>query len=404
MSPRPIPREVWVLVSASFVIALGYGIVAPVLPLYAVEFNVSNTAASAIISSFALMRLLFAPASGWLIQRFGEKRVYLSGLTIVAISTGACAFAQVYWQLLVLRSIAGIGSTMFTVAVMGLLIHMSPPDLRARISSLYAGSFLIGGIAGPTLGSLLAGLGLRAPFLIYALSLFVACIVVGTTLGKVSADQPGVTDSRPTMSLRAALLQPPYRAALASNFANGWSSFGVRVALVPLFMAAMSTDTTAAALALTAFAVGNAAVIIPAGRWSDLHGRRPFIIAGLAITGLSTVFFGFSSELWIALVLAVIAGVGTGLLGPSQQAAVADVIGQKARGGQVLSTFQMSADLGAVLGPLLIGLVADAFGFGPAFAVTGMLLLVAAVWWTFTGDTRERTLTQEIPIVRTNEP
>lgn len=59
-----IPTEIWVLVVASFVIALGFGIVAPALPQYARSFGVGDFAASAVISAFALMRLLFAPMSG----------------------------------------------------------------------------------------------------------------------------------------------------------------------------------------------------------------------------------------------------------------------------------------------------------------------------------------------------
>src|SRR4029450_5131640 len=91
----------------------GYGVVAPALPTFARSFDVGVTAASAVISAFALFRLVFAPVSGRLVSRVGELRTYLLGLGIVAVSTGACAFAAEYWQLLVFRSLGGIGSTMF---------------------------------------------------------------------------------------------------------------------------------------------------------------------------------------------------------------------------------------------------------------------------------------------------
>jgi ACDE family multidrug resistance protein len=91
-----LPSEVWVLVTANVVIALGYGVVAPVLPQYARNFGVSIAAATFVITAFALMRLCAAPASGLLVQRLGERRIYLTGLVIVAVSTGACAFAQTY--------------------------------------------------------------------------------------------------------------------------------------------------------------------------------------------------------------------------------------------------------------------------------------------------------------------
>ena len=67
-SRTPIPREIWVLVSAALVIALGYGMVAPILPQFAKSFDVSIAAASAVVSAFAGMRLLFAPAAGRLLS------------------------------------------------------------------------------------------------------------------------------------------------------------------------------------------------------------------------------------------------------------------------------------------------------------------------------------------------
>src|SRR5699024_9204159 len=106
----PLPADIWVLVSAAFIVAIGYGIIAPILPQFAASFDLGVTAASIVVSSFALFRLLFAPAGGRLIDRLGERRVYVAGLLIVAASTYAVAAAQTYWQLLLFRGLGGIGS------------------------------------------------------------------------------------------------------------------------------------------------------------------------------------------------------------------------------------------------------------------------------------------------------
>ncbi|MDI6629063.1 MAG: MFS transporter [Rhodococcus sp. (in: high G+C Gram-positive bacteria)] len=384
----------WVLVSAAFVIALGFGIVAPALPQFAREFGVGYTAASAVISAFALMRLLFAPASGALVQRLGERPVYLIGLLIVAVSTGACALAQTYWQLLLFRGLGGIGSTMFSVSALGLLIRISPPTSRGRISGLYATAFLLGTIGGPLVGGALVGFGLRVPFVIYAVALVIAAAVVYFTLGNSDLVTPEKGSAPPTMSLLAALRIPSYQAALASNFANGWAVFGVRVALVPLFVVeAMQRSEVFVGIALTVFAVGNALVLTTAGRLSDVRGRKPFMVGGLAVCGLGTVVMGYVHDPVPFLVVSLIAGIGSGLMSPAQQASVADVIGSKARGGPVLAAFQMASDVGAVIGPIVAGMIVEQVSFGPAFAVTGALLLLAGLWWSRVPDTlgRERT-------------
>ncbi|OZC44011.1 MFS transporter [Rhodococcus sp. RS1C4] len=378
----PVSSEIWVLIAASFVIALGFGIVSPALPQFATEFGVGVFAASAVISTFALMRLLFAPASGTLVQKLGERPIYLSGLLIVALSTGACAFAQTYWQLLVFRGLGGIGSTMFSVSALGLLIRMSPPQSRGRISGLYATSFLLGSIGGPLLGGAVVGLGLRAPFLIYAVALVIAAAVVFFALGDVEEEKASADSSVPVLTLRAAWAVPAYRAALASNFATGWVIFGVRVALIPLFVIeVLQRSAAVAAVSLAVFAVGNAIVLTTAGRQSDLRGRKPFVVAGLVVAGVGTAGIGLTDDIALFMAFSVLAGVGSGLMTPAQQASIADVIGSKARGGPVLSTFQMSADVGAILGPVVAAKIVEGASYGTAFVASGVILLAAAAWW-----------------------
>ena len=69
---RPsVPAEIKALVAAAFVIAVGFGLITPVLPQFAQSFDVGVTAASVIVSAFAFFRLLFAPAGGSLVVHLG---------------------------------------------------------------------------------------------------------------------------------------------------------------------------------------------------------------------------------------------------------------------------------------------------------------------------------------------
>ncbi|MGZ4541986.1 MAG: MFS transporter [Mycobacteriaceae bacterium] len=377
-----LPREIWVLVVAAFVVAIGFGIVAPALPAFARSFDVGVTAASVVISAFAFMRLAFAPVSGRLVQRLGEQPVYLIGLLIVALSTGACAFAQSYWQLLVFRGLGGIGSTMFTVAAVGLLVRIAPPAIRGRVTGLYATSFLLGSIAGPLVGGALLRFGLRVPFVIYAVALLVAATVVYTQLRGSEFTPKDSADQRPVMRLREAWTHPAYRSALASSFANGWAVIGVRIALIPLFVTeVLRSNANLAGVALSVFAVGNAVVLLPAGRLSDVWGRKRLVLSGLLITGSATIWLGFTTSTLTFLTATALAGVGSGMLNPPQQAAVADVVGSLRRGGPVFAGFQMASDVGAITGPVGAGLLAEHLSYSAAFGVTGAIALLAALLW-----------------------
>lgn len=393
-----LPREVWSLIFGNAVVALGYGVVAPVLPQLARHFGVSIAAATFVITAFAVMRLIAAPPAGLLVRRLGERRIYVTGLLIVALSTAACATSATYWQLLVYRALGGIGSTMFMVSALGLMIRISPHDARGRVAGMFSGAFLVGSVAGPVLGALTAGLGLRAPFIIYGVLLLLAAAVVLISLRNSPLAAPAGEDEL-TVTVRVALRHPAYRAALLSNLASGWSMFGLRFALVPLFVAeVLDHHPGVAGLALTAFAAGNVAVVMPAGRLSDRIGRRPLMIVGLIVAGISTAALGFATSLPVFMVEAVLAGAASGLFGSPQQAAVADVIGQ-ARGGTAIAVFQMMADFGSIVGSFGVGVLAQKLSFGWAFGVSGAILLVAAVGWMFAPETRDSSPEEHTPVL-----
>lgn len=394
-----IPREIWILVGSAFVIAVGFGLVSPVLPAFARSFDVGVAAATVVVSIFALFRLVFAPAGGALVERLGERPVYLTGLLVVAVSSLATAFAQGYWQLLLFRGLGGIGSTMFTISSMALLVRLSPPGSRGRVSSAYASSFLVGSMVGPVLGGLLAEWGLRAPFVVYAVALLVAAAVVAVGLGgaRLRPANAGGPD-RALLTVAEAWADPAFRALLVAAVANGWVSFGARIAVLPLLAAAVLDRPWVAGAALAVGAVGTAVTLQVSGRLADRVGRRPLILVGLAVMGLSVAALGLARHpalsvttgVAVLLLLSAVSGVGAGLVGPAAQASLADVVGHERNGGKVLAAFSMAQDLGTIVGPVLIGVAADRFGFGVAFAVCGVVCLVAFLAWLRAPETITR--------------
>ena len=120
-------------------VALGFGVVAPAIPLFARHFGVSKTAASGVISAFAAARLIAAPFSGRLVNAFGERVMLATGIGVVAVSSFLAGLAGDYWQLVVLRGVGGVGSIMFSVSASSLLIRVTPGHLRGRAQGVFAG-------------------------------------------------------------------------------------------------------------------------------------------------------------------------------------------------------------------------------------------------------------------------
>lgn len=384
----PLPREVWILSWANVMVALGYGVISPVMPSFARTFGVSINAITFLVTVLSLSRMCFAPVSGVLVQRMGERRIYISGLLIVAIATSVCAFSQAYWQLLLCRVVSGIGSTMFFVSALGLMIHISPPDARGRVAGLFTTSFMVGAVGGPAVGGLVAHWGLAAPFVTYGASLLGVSAVLFYSLRNSALAAPGPA-TQSTVTMRQALRVRAYWAALGANFATGWSAFGLRVALVPLFITdVMGHSIGVIGAVLATFAVGNALAVIPSGDLSDRMGRRKLLIIGLTTSGVATIWLGFASSLTVFLVAAFVGGLMAGIYMSPMQAAVADILGSEARAGAPVAMVQMSSDMGAIVGATTVGWVATHFSYNWSFAISGIVLLVAAFGWLLGPETR----------------
>ena len=160
------------------------------------------------------------------------------------------------------------------------------------------------------------------------------------------------------VTFAAVVRQPAFRAALASNFVNGWTVYGVRVALVPLFVVeVLHRPGSWSGIALAAFAAGTGATLLIGGRWADrpraaaAHPRRLRDGGGhVAVDGPDAA--GWRS--WC--VASLVSGVGTGLMSPAVNASVTDVIaahGREVNSGSALAGFQMVGDVGAIIGPIV---------------------------------------------------
>lgn len=378
-----LPREVRVLVAAGFLVSIGYGFVAPAIPLYARGFGISYFAASAVVSVFAVLRIAAAAPSGQVVSRLGERDSYVLGLLVITVSTGACAFTTAYWQLLLCRGISGVGSALFTVAGGTLLARTAPPGLRGRASGVYSTFFVMGGITGPLLGAGLIAVDLRTPFLVYSAALLLAAAVMRLAVpaGRGAVAGAGAAPAG-TARFADTLRHPAYRAALVSNFANGWMVSGVRITLVPLFVVeGLGRGGAWASSSLAAFAAGNAVVLLGAGVWSDRRGRRPPVVLGLFLSGVGTAVMGLTGSFALFAAVSLVAGLGSGMLTPPLNAVVSDVLGSRGRGGPVLAGFQMASDLGGVVGPLIAGVLASTCSFTVAFAVTGAWALLSLLFW-----------------------
>lgn len=377
-----LPREVWILAAVAFCVAIGYGIVAPAIPGFAVGFGVTRTLAALVISMFAVARLVTAFGGGRLVDRFGARPVLGAGLVIVAVSSALAGAAQSYWQLLAWRGAGGLGSAMFTISAASVLAARVPSQIRGRAMSVYSGGFLLGGIAGPAIGGPMTEISLRLPFFFYAGTLAVAAAITFVFLGGKGGNGSGSDGSEPeqvpTEGAREALRDRLFRAATVANFSAMWAN-AVRTATVPLFVTEILLRGEAwTGYGMAVFAVANGLMLGPAGRLSDRWGRRPAMITGTALTAAGLAMLALHASLWVFFASMVIGGIGASMQIVGPAAVAGDVA--KGRRGSVLATYQMAGDVGVVFGPVAVNFVVDHAGFSWAFTLSAVIAALAAVF------------------------
>jgi MFS family permease len=339
------------------------------------------------------MRLVSGLAGGRLVDRVGERVALLAGLGIVAVSSLFAGLAQSYPQLLVLRGVGGIGSAVFTIASTTLLLRVASAAQRGQTQSVYRGGFLLGGIIGPAFGGAVIGISLRAPFFLYFGTLALAMLVAATMLPRAPVREkpaqvtlgvaeesaaPEVVVPEPRTALSTAMRNPAYQAALAGNFAVGFSVLGVRSTVVPLLVVKkLHLAPGWVGVAFVVAALVQAVLLLPAGRAVDELGRRPMLVTGGLITAASLLGLALVTGPATLLLAMVVFAAGAAVMGVAPAAIVGDVL--EGKGGTAVAVWQMASDLGSVIGPLAAGLLIDHGSFGTALVVSGAVVAVCTI-------------------------
>ena len=363
----------------TFVVMLGFGILAPVLPNYARSFGVGYDAVGLLISAFSFARLVSDPFVGRFIDRYGERAMSTFGAVWVGISSIAAGLAPTFPLLVLFRAVGGVGSALFFAALLSFLLRSIPAERSGRVMGVYYAAFNVGFIAGGPIGGLTARwFGLASPLYVYA----GACLVAAVVFWKTLRDPVRHESETRRGGIRRLPWNRPFITVLVVNGVYLWIIGAVFQTLVPLFGTStyIGLSITGVGFALGVATATELVALFPAGKASDRRGRRAVLIPALAGLALTTALLGqVSTPLTFIVVLGAL-GVASAYSGVPPVSMLSDVAPEELKGTAV-GVFRFVGDLGFVLGPLVAGWSAGSFGFGTAFIVTAIpaLLSVALV-------------------------
>ena len=345
----------------TFLVLLGLSMVSPILPTYAENFQVSYTLVGFVISSFAITRMILDMPAGLLSRRFDKKKIMIAGLLLISVSSVLAGFAPNYIILVIARMIEGAGSALYVTTATVFLAQISGEEKRGQWMSLYMGLLLLGAIFGPTFGGIIAAIyDMRAPFFAYAV---VTGLGVLPTLVLPKLTNSGNVDSSLNLreiarDMRQVLVSPSFLLVTFAVFTMFLLRTGVRSTLVPLFAANnLGMDEFTIGLILTVGAITTAITIVPMGKISDRIGRKIPLAICLIFSAGATLLIPFSTDLLTMMIALAVYGAVIGLSGPGA-AYVTDVSPQD-KLEISMGLYRMISDFGFVVGPLLLGFLAD---------------------------------------------
>jgi MFS family permease len=385
------------LLAVSITVALGFGMVVPVLPLFAKSFGVGLAAIGLVQLVFGLTRFSFGLVGGLVVDRFGERACTMAGLLIVAASSYAIGFSANFPQLVLARGFGGAGSALFINGLMNRILRIIEPAAMGRATGAFRSSFLIGIGAGPVLGGVVAKhFGLTAPFHFYATGLLVATAIAWIVMGGSLPGDDGDRDNKeatpsgqprnPIEALRAArplLGDLRYLVALSATFVGWWTISGpTQVVGVVFGREELGLSEDQIGFAITLLSVGEVLVLLLAGRAADRYGRRAVLVPSLLVVAVATFLMGQSEGFsWAFFPLMILIGGGIAAGGAASGGLLADSI-PRGGSGTAVGVNQMAGDLGYLSAPLIIGTVAEQTGFGLAYlagAIPAAICFLAAL-------------------------
>jgi len=361
-------------------------LIVPVIPGFADEFEVSLAAAAALVSVFAAGRLLFRFWGGMGADRFGARRVSIASTIVIAAGAAVAAAAPEFWLVLAARAVQGIGVASLGVAANQYLLRITPKEVLGRATGVLQTGIVAGASVGPFVGGVLADLGdLRTPFWAQAV---VGLALIPVILAVVHDDDPETHTVRESLAMAAGLLRRPvFLGVMLLGFSLFFLRAGARNALLPVYADEVAgLSATAIGGVVSASSLTSVVAMLPTGRLVDRVGRKPVTLAGVVLVAASVALYGTTSSLWGLLAVSGLAGLTVGLASVPLPTMVGDLAPDGAE-GIAAGVFRMANDVGWIVGPLVLGAMADAALWGWGFVVAGVPLLLSGLVFVWAPET-----------------
>lgn len=454
--PEGMSRSVAIMTGAMFFNNLGFGCIAPVLPLYATSMGLGATGVGTILSTAAFARLVMNIPMGRLADQLGRKPLMVAGGTTVAVASMATGTATNLPTLLACRLLAGTGGSAATAGTGAYMadITSSIPDQRAKIAGVQNTVVGVAYAVGPAVGGYLCDLygartmffGVGAANAICTMGYFLLpesskfsnrTTKVGvekdnetttTTLTKkkvVTDDDTDTTNNDSVLDLYSGLLRNPDRQGLLAMNFGIFCSYSALLTVFPLHAvevlgSEVGTASTIGAMFAGASMIGFAGAPL-GGYLADTIGRKKTIVPAALLVSAGPILIAAvtpeTASLYTLFPSILLWGFGNSMVNPGLTAFAADIAKDEKTRSQALALSNSASDLSFLICPISLGTLAQLTDCSTAMVATGTVIGVLNLFFalrstephpqeatTTTTTTRTTTLTDATPTATTIPP
>jgi MFS transporter, DHA1 family, multidrug resistance protein len=355
----------------------------PVLPLFAQHLGATPAEIGWIVMASTVPGILISFPAGALADRIGTHRLLLGSLLIFASAPLLYLGVTTTWQLMLVRFYHGFATAVFGTVATAAIAERYTQDRAARLST-YSSVTIIGRSVAPFLGGALISLAsFQSVYIACAVSGLLA-LILGLWLPRDVRLHPSHAARHPHPRFRHSLwLVVSHRPILVTSVTEAaqYFVFGAMEAFLAVYAHSLGMAAWLIGVILGVQLVSVVLIKPVMGGLSDRAGRKPVIVAGLWIGGLSVALVPLVHDPYVLAALSLGFGLGFAAVTSSTAALVSDLSQQGAL-GSAIGVLRTVMDIGQSAGPAVTGLLIALHGYTTAFETLAGLLLVTSVWFS----------------------
>lgn len=378
-SKHTLRRVVISLYVPTLVMGFCGGLIVPILPLLALSFDVSYGMTGVVLAASGIGTLISDLPVGTLVRRIGYRKGMIAGAIVMFAAALAVFAAGSIVEVFIYRLFTGLGLTLWSISRQSYLYEVIGQARLGRASALMGGIHRLTSFIAPALGGFMGeALGLRSPFLLYAVLSVVSLIITLAWVPKPELEDRNVTDERSgrfkdhlRANLRIILRGGP-------GYAMGSITRSSRNVVIPLFAAEVIGLSTTSIGLITSLSFGiDLIMVYPAGVIMDRWGRKFAYVPSFFLQGVALSLIPFTASFTELLTAAMALGFSNGIGAGTMLTLAGDLAPQKGR-GDFLGIWHFVGDVGGTSAPLIVGKVGDIAGLGASALVAGASGILAA--------------------------